>query len=96
MFPSIIHKIITNFLSRNFSHAFSDKTLRESESILQHYIERMIEKLHSTTLQPINIIEGIECALFDIIGDLVFGSSFDSVESSERHVSSLLSELHYK
>lgn len=77
---------------RNFSHAFSEKTLRESEPILQKYFDKLIVKLHENVGKPINMVAWYEFTLFDTIGDLLFGRPFDCLDKSTSHVSS----IHYQ
>jgi hypothetical protein len=72
---------------RNFSHAFSEKTLRESEPILQKYFDKLILKLRENVGKPIDMVSWIEFTLFDTIGDLLFGRPFDCLEKSSSHVS---------
>jgi hypothetical protein len=72
---------------RNFSHAFSEKTLRESEPILQKYFDKLIFKLRENVGKPIDMVAWIEFTLFDTIGDLLFGRPFDCLEKSSSHVS---------
>jgi hypothetical protein len=72
---------------RNFSHAFSEKTLRESEPILQKYFDKLIVRLRENAGKPVNMVAWYEFVLFDTIGDLLFGRPFDCLETSRSHVS---------
>lgn len=74
---------------RNFSHAFSEKTLRESEHILQKYFDKLILKLRENVGKPVDMVAWYEFTLFDTIGDLLFGRPFDCLETSTSHVSAI-------
>jgi cytochrome P450 len=73
---------------RYFSHAFSEKSLREQEPIIQSYIELLVEKLHENVGKNNNIANWYKFTTFDVIGDLVFGESFDCLKSATLHVCS--------
>lgn len=79
---------------RSFSHAFSEKTLRESEPILQKYFDKLILKLRENVGKPINMVAWYEYTLFDTIGDLLFGRPFECLEKSTTHVSAIITLLH--
>ncbi|PYI09546.1 cytochrome P450 [Aspergillus sclerotiicarbonarius CBS 121057] len=62
---------------RNFSHAFSDKALREQQPLIAHYADMLIEKLRAIVkADPKTKIEMVlmyNLTTFDIMGDLTFG-----------------------
>lgn len=66
---------------RNFSHAFSDRALREQQSLICRYVDMLVEKLNETIKEDpkanINIVRMLNLATFDIMGDLTFGDSLD-------------------
>jgi hypothetical protein len=76
-----------DYCRRNFSHAFSEKTLRESEPILQKYFDKLILQLRENVGKPIDMVVWYEYTLFDTIGDLLFGRPFGCLEKSTTHVS---------
>ncbi|RDL35462.1 uncharacterized protein BP5553_07393 [Venustampulla echinocandica] len=79
--PDDVH----NRIRRNFSSAFSEKSVREQEPILQKYISQLVSKLHENCAQPVNILQWYNFTTFDVIGDLTFGESFACLETSTLH-----------
>jgi len=74
---------------RNFSHAFSEQSMRDQEPLIRIYIDLLIRKLHGNVGKKINIANWYKFTTFDVIGDLVFGESFDCLKSATLHVCSL-------
>jgi hypothetical protein len=72
---------------RNFSSAFSDKSLREQEPIMKKYFDLLILRLHENCAKPINIVQWYNATTFDIVGDLLFGDPYGCLEESRLHVS---------
>ncbi|RHZ60721.1 cytochrome P450 [Aspergillus thermomutatus] len=66
---------------RNFSHAFSEKALREQQPLICHYVDMLIDKLRTLAREdphkPIEIVHLYNLTTFDIMGDLTFGDSLD-------------------
>lgn len=62
---------------RNFSHAFSEKALREQEPLICHYVNMLVGKLSNLAREraeaPIEIVRLYNLTTFDIMGDLTFG-----------------------
>ncbi|KAJ5861281.1 uncharacterized protein N7529_008591 [Penicillium soppii] len=69
------------------THAFSEKSLREQESLVMSYIDLFIRQLQTSAnaKQPLNLEEWLNFLTFDIIGDLAFGEPFGCLEESEYH-----------
>ena len=65
------------------SHAFSESALREQELLLTHYFELLIEQLHNQIDQPnegrVDLTQWYNYTTFDIMGDLCFGESFNTL-----------------
>ena len=83
-------------LRRLISHAFSEKALREQESILLSHIRNFIENMSSPALNgKVNITDYFTFLVFDIISDLSFGSSFGCQENNAYHpwVANLMANL---
>ena len=74
-----------NIARRNFSHAFSDKSMREQEPIINKYIIQLIHRLHENVNKPVDLVNWYNFCTFDVIGDLVFGESFDCLHTSKLH-----------
>lgn len=73
---------------RLLSHAFSERALREQESIIQSYIDMLVEKLHQEVAshrETVDISKWLTYTTFDIIGDLAFGESFDCLHNNGYH-----------
>ena len=85
---------------RLLNHAFSDKALREQESILQLHIHKLLrnfsEVVATTTPSSanekaggqqgkVNLTDNIMFVVFDIISDLSFGQSFACLDTSTFH-----------
>ncbi|KAJ5633165.1 hypothetical protein N7490_009504 [Penicillium lividum] len=66
---------------RNFSHAFSDRALREQQSLVCHYVDLLVQSLHKTIAEDpkakVNMVRMLNLCTFDIMGDLAFGESVD-------------------
>ena len=68
-------------MRRLLSHAFSEKALREQESLIRKYVEKLIQGLKNriapSSKGEVNVVDWYNWAAFDVIGDLAFGYSFD-------------------
>ena len=69
------------------NHGFSIKALNMQEYILHRYVDLLIKRFGelATSGTEIDISDWYQFAGFDIIGDLVFGESFGSLEKSVYH-----------
>lgn len=69
------------------NHGFSTKALQMQEYILHQYADLLITRLDemATAAAEFDIRHWYQYASFDIIGDLVFGESFSSLENSNYH-----------
>ncbi|KAF2106292.1 cytochrome P450 monooxygenase-like protein [Lophiotrema nucula] len=72
---------------RNLSHAFSDKALRDQESIIQGFIDLFIQRLGEQQQQgnEVDIMKWFNYATFDIIADLTFGEPLYCLRDSGYH-----------
>ncbi|OGM51127.1 sterigmatocystin biosynthesis P450 monooxygenase stcL, partial [Aspergillus bombycis] len=76
---------------RLLSHAFSERSLREQEGIVVHYVDLFIQRLRERT--NVNEMHRAEEDLkswfnfttFDIIGDLMFAETFNCLKDSQLH-----------
>ncbi len=69
-------------IKRLISHAFSDKAVRDVESLVLRYMDLALTQLRASITNPgtkgrVDISAWMNYLTFDIIGDLTFGSSFD-------------------
>ncbi|RWA04907.1 hypothetical protein EKO27_g10196 [Xylaria grammica] len=70
------------------SHAFSAKSLREQEEIVQKYIDGFMMQLGrvgENGKKALNMSETFNWLTFDVIGDLAFGEPFGGIEKGETH-----------
>ncbi|KAH8898888.1 cytochrome P450 monooxygenase [Thozetella sp. PMI_491] len=75
-------------LKRQLAPAFSERTLRSQEPIMQEYVDLLIRKLGEESRageQPVNLRDWFNFYTFDVIGNLGFGSDFSGLEGSEYH-----------
>lgn len=72
-------------LRRQLSHGFSDKSMREQESLIKGYVELLIQRLHENAQNGaarLNMRDWYNWTTFDVIGDLGFGRSFGCLEGT--------------
>lgn len=66
---------------------FSEKALREQESIIQKYISLLISKLKEEDIKapgkPVDLVKWTEYTIFDLMGELSLGESFHSLEIAD-------------
>ncbi|KAI0114775.1 cytochrome P450 [Daldinia grandis] len=73
---------------RQLSHGFSDKSMREQESLIKGYVELLIQRLHENAQNgaaSLNMRDWYNWTTFDVIGDLGFGRSFGCLEGVGYH-----------
>lgn len=74
---------------RLLAHAFSERALRDQESLIKGYVDTMIGKLQSEITRQdsprVDIKNWMNYTTFDITGDLMFGESFDCLKDSQLH-----------
>ena len=70
---------------REWSGAFSDKSLRGYEERIWKYTSKLIVQIEAFDGQPINVSKWFNLYTFDIMGDLAFGESFQMLEAGKDH-----------
>ena len=74
-------------MRRLLSHAFSDKALREQESLVQTHVHELISGLKKNIQGPsdgkVDLTHWYNWTTFDIIGDLSFGESFNCLRETK-------------
>ena len=67
------------------SHAFSQRSLTEQESLVSTAVDRFIEMIGriGASQEGLDITKWYHMLTFDIIGDLAFGETFRGIESGE-------------
>ena len=80
-----------NRMRRILAPGFSDGALRKQEYIVQNYMTLLVKHIQERVKHADNEFTEVELhknfqfTTFDIIGDLLFGESFHSLENSEHH-----------
>ena len=70
---------------RIMAPAFSDRSLREQESVIRKYVDLFIQRMRENAGTPVDIAAWFNFTTFDIIGDLAFGEPFDCLLKSRYH-----------
>ncbi|KAI8949521.1 isotrichodermin C-15 hydroxylase [Xylaria longipes] len=73
---------------RALSHGFSDAAMRQQEPEIVKYVDLLIERLHEECDQgnkKLNLEAWFNWTTFDVVGNLVFGQSFNCLKNSETH-----------
>lgn len=69
--------------------AFSDKALRQQESVIERYTSLMIHKMHGEVTSgektSVDIMSWYHFLMFDLIADLAFGEPFYCLRDQEWH-----------
>ncbi|KAI0174917.1 averantin oxidoreductase [Pestalotiopsis sp. NC0098] len=75
------------YVRKLLANGFSDKALREQETVMQEYVETLMQRLREACQdgQPVEISAWYNYFTFDFIGLLSFGESFDCLTSSRFH-----------
>jgi cytochrome P450 len=70
-----------------FGHAFSDKGLRTQESTITEYADLLVQVLREVadTGKSVEMVNYYNMAVFDTIGALAFGESFNSLRDRQIH-----------
>ncbi|TVY88811.1 Cytochrome P450 monooxygenase [Lachnellula willkommii] len=70
------------------SHAFSERALREQESLIQLYVDMLVSGIRKHSeggTKPLDMVSWYNWTTFDIIGDLAFGEPFDCLANATYH-----------
>ncbi|OTB04031.1 hypothetical protein M426DRAFT_73617 [Hypoxylon sp. CI-4A] len=74
-------------MRRHLSHAFSDRSLSEQETLIAETVDKFINAAgrRGSGKAGYDIGKGLEMMTFDIIGDLAFGETFGGVDNDKPH-----------
>ncbi|KIW77178.1 hypothetical protein Z517_09624 [Fonsecaea pedrosoi CBS 271.37] len=73
-------------LRRAIAPAFSEKALREQESMLQTYVDLLVSRLKETCKRgPQDLVSWYNFATFDMMGDMAFGEPFGCLRDGQNH-----------
>ncbi|KAI5863432.1 putative cytochrome P450 [Durotheca rogersii] len=73
---------------RALAHGFSDASMRQQEPLIMQYVDLLLDRLHrecSDGKKKLNMEAWYNWTTFDIVGDLVFGQSFNCLEDVANH-----------
>lgn len=72
---------------RLFSHAFSDKGIRDQEPRIKEYVELLVDRLNNAASgdESQDMLDWFNRTTFDIIGDLAFGETFYCLRDRKTH-----------
>ena len=72
-------------MRKYLAHAFSDRSLKEQESLVAEVVDLFISQLgvHATGKDGADMVMWFNLTTFDIIGSLAFGASFEGLQSGE-------------
>ena len=88
--PNGVHGIVTGDnathgrIRKALSAAFSQHALRDQESFLQDYVNKLMRSLQPLEA-PVDLVDYFNWTAFDIVSDLTFGESFGGLDKSEYH-----------
>jgi cytochrome P450 len=75
------------FQRKIFTHAFSDRALKEQEPLLSKYVDVLVDRIKRTVKtdprSPFDIVKLLNFTTFDIMGDLCFGESLGLLQSTD-------------
>ena len=77
-------------IRKAWGYGFSDKALKDQEPLIASHVERLITRLRQQIDRSrddaiVDIVKWYNFCVFDIIGDLAFGESFDCLEKQKYH-----------
>ncbi|KAF5628928.1 cytochrome P450 monooxygenase [Fusarium sp. NRRL 52700] len=75
-------------LRKQASHGFSERALRSQEDVIKKYTDLMLDRLEecaATGKPTVDIVDWYNFFTFDVMGDLVFGQSFDCLTNWGYH-----------
>lgn len=70
---------------RVWAPAFSDKALREYETQVNFYNDKMIKRLSEFKNGPVDVTKWFNLYSFDVMGRLAFGKDYGMLDSGEKH-----------
>jgi cytochrome P450 len=70
-----------------FSRMFSENSVRKQESRIVSHVDRMVHQLstQSRNNESVDLVQWFSWAVFDFIGDLSFGESFNCLTTGRLH-----------
>ena len=75
---------------RVWSTAFSDRAMRGYEERIRGFQDQFMAKLRAMTDEPVDISKWVNLYMFDVMGDLAFGTAFDMMVNEQHWAIELL------
>lgn len=72
-------------LRKQLNPSFSDAAVTQQETTMTKYVDAFIDRLAERAGTEVNIVDWLNFTTFDIVGDLAFSSSFDSLANNGYH-----------
>lgn len=66
--------------------SFTETALRQQEPVMIKYLDRLISCLRERSNEPLNIVDWYSFFQLDILGEIIFGESCDSLENGSTSV----------
>ncbi|KAH8702970.1 cytochrome P450 monooxygenase-like protein [Phaeosphaeriaceae sp. PMI808] len=75
-------------MRRSLSHAFSERSLREQESLLQEYADLFVRRIYEYAAEgkEFDIVRWYNYLTFDVIADLTFGEPLYCLRDAKQHI----------
>ncbi|KAF5867749.1 putative benzoate 4-monooxygenase cytochrome p450 protein [Botrytis fragariae] len=75
-------------LRRTLAPAFSETAIREQEVIISKLVDKLVEQLtrKAELGETVDFLQWMNFTFFDIIGELTFARTFNSLETGEEHI----------
>jgi cytochrome P450 len=70
---------------RVWAPAFSDKALREYETQLDHFNDKVLTRFREFSGGPVDVTKWFNLYSFDVMGRLAFGKDYGMLDSGEKH-----------
>lgn len=70
---------------RTLAYDFSDKALRKQVPLIKQYVDLLMQRLREKSGEEVDLTAWFNYCTFDLIGNLVFGESFNYLRDSQYH-----------
>lgn len=74
-----------DFRRKFWNEGFNAQSLRQYESRVSKYADKLLQRLSRSTQEPVNVTKWFHYFSFDLMGDLAFGESFGTLETGQDH-----------
>ena len=92
-----VDKVVHARKRRTLAQAFSEKAIKSAEIFIIKHLDRwcelLVEDAGNEWSAPKNMAKWCDYLMFDILGDLCFGKSFESKEPQAKHAREILAAI---